>query len=63
MPKYIHLQVRGVEKPVRVEADFVEKSGRIGTSDFALLLKLKDKQVGKFRGGSVEGWWIAEESN
>ena len=63
MPKHICVQVRGVEKAVRILADAAEETGTVGASDFTLSLKLNDKPVGKFRGHAVDGWWIEDEGD
>lgn len=56
MPKYIYLQLHGVEKPARVQADTVEKQGTQ-----SLVLKQGSTQVGEFQQGMVHGWWIQDE--
>jgi len=65
MPKYVNIQVRGVDKAVRIEADKVERSNIAGTvagsSSYALTIKLKDTQVGEFNGNDVAGWWFEDE--
>jgi hypothetical protein len=61
MPKYVYVQVKGVEKAAKIQADSAEESGGIGSVDFTLTIKSGDKQVGKFRGHAVDGWWIQDE--
>jgi hypothetical protein len=62
MPKYAYVQIHGIEKPAKVKADAVVEQGSIGMSDYKLVLKLGDKEVGRFS-SSVEGWWIQDEPN
>jgi hypothetical protein len=61
MTKYVYVQVKGVEKPVKIEADKMEESGLKGTNDHRFSLKLKDVQVGQFTGHAGDGWWIQDE--
>jgi hypothetical protein len=61
MPKCVYVQVRGVEKALRIQADEAEKKGIPGTSDFMLTIKLADKPVGEFKADLVDGWWIQDE--
>lgn len=60
MPKYVYVQVHGVEQAAKIKADEAEESGK-GTTDSILSIKLKGVQVGSFKSGVVDGWWIQEE--
>lgn len=61
MPKCVYVQVRGVEKAVRILADEAEETGIPGTGGFVLTVKSGNKQVGKFKADLVDGWWIQDE--
>jgi hypothetical protein len=49
------------EKAAKIEADAAEESGTRGSNDATLTLTLKGQQVGRFKGGMVDGWWIQDE--
>ena len=57
MPKYVYVQIQGVEAPAKIAADKVEKR----MSDSTLVVKNGDEQVGEFKLGGVQGWWIQDE--
>lgn len=59
MPKYVYVQIQGVEAPAKIAADKVEKR----MSDSTLVVKNGDEQVGEFKLGGVQGWWIQDEGN
>lgn len=61
MTKYVYVQVRGVEKPAKIEADSAEEVGELGTREFTLSIKAGEKEIGKFRGNEISGWWIQDE--
>ena len=61
MAKFVHIQIRGVEKAIEIQADKAEESGMISGPDYSLLISLKGTPVGKFNGHIVDGWWIADE--
>lgn len=63
MPRYVYIQVHGVEKPARIEADKIEKRNVEShiAGDHVLLLSLKDTPVGEFKGPIVDGWWMQDE--
>jgi hypothetical protein len=61
MPKYVYVQVHGVDKAAKIEADEAVESGTKGTNDNILSLKLKGTQVGSFKATAVDGWWIQDE--
>ena len=61
MTKYVYVQVHGVEKPARIEADEVVEDGSVGQIKYAISIKLKKTEVGKFHGNVVDGWWIQDE--
>jgi hypothetical protein len=55
MPRYIYIQIEGVEKATRVEAD------SFAISADKLILKKDDQQVGEFMAAKVIGWWLQDE--
>jgi len=59
MAKFVYVQVRDVERPIRIFADEVEEQGA-GT-DAVLILQYKTEQIGKLKSSFVLGWWIADE--
>ena len=59
MAKYVYVQIQGVEAPAKIAADKVEKR----MSDSTLVVKNGDEQVGEFKLGGVQGWWIQDEGN
>lgn len=63
MAKFVYVQINGVEKPARIEADKVEKrtetKGNIKEEQFILMKA--DAQVGEFAPKAVVGWWIQDE--
>ena len=63
MPKYVYVQVKGVEKPAKVQADKVEmeKVASNTSGDYKFVVKLGDALVGEFKGHSVDGWRIQNE--
>jgi hypothetical protein len=61
MPKYVYVQVKGVEKAAKIEADSAEESGSVGSVAFTLTIKSGDQKVGTFKGNAVDGWWIQDE--
>jgi len=58
MPKYVYVQIDGVEKAARVEADTVERRQK---PQVTLILKKGDEQVGEFNGNKIVGWWVQDE--
>lgn len=62
MPKFVYVQVTGVEKPAKIRADKVEKLGTaMDVINSKLVLKIEDQQVAEFRQSAVQGWWIEDE--
>ena len=64
MPKYVYVQVHGIDKAAKIEADKVEREtdqecGVVG--GHRLKLSLKGQPVGDFNGLNVDGWWFQEE--
>ena len=57
MPKYIYVQVKGVDKPLRLRGDKVEQKGNRWS------LMNGQNQVGEFAMDSVQGWWIQDEQD
>jgi hypothetical protein len=62
MPMFVYVQVKDVQNPAKILADSVEENGTFGSNDFTLTIKSGNKQVGKFRGNLVSGWWIQDEA-
>jgi len=60
MPKFVYIQVQGVDKPARIRADKVEKTD-IGSSSAMLMLSNGGVPVGEFSNMAVLGWWIEDE--
>jgi hypothetical protein len=60
MTTYVYVQMNGIEKPAKIEADKVDKVPVQSSisGDHIYKITLKDKQVGEFRGPQVLGWWI-----
>jgi hypothetical protein len=64
MPKYVYLQVKGVEKPIRLKGDKVESEKRTGSSvSTRLIVKLDDNKIGEFEDSSVSGWWVQDDES
>ncbi len=64
MPRYVYVQIEGVEKAARVEADAVATEVRTQQGQMAsvkLILKKGDLPVGEFSIGKVIGWWLQDE--
>jgi hypothetical protein len=59
MAKVVYVQVAGIEKPARIQADRVEKESKEHV--VVLLLKKGDEPVGEFKDSVVQGWWIQDE--
>jgi len=57
MPKYVYIQLGGVEKPARIEADKAEEQRN---AQEVVVMK-GDEIVGKFKGNAVVGWWVQSE--
>lgn len=64
MPKFVYVQVTGVEKPAKIEADKVERENVTSATagDYKLTISRDGKPVGEFRGSKVDGWWIQDET-
>lgn len=58
MPKYINVQLRGVERPAHVRADEVET--KLDSDGDTLILLVEKNRVAKFEAGSFLGWWIQD---
>ena len=63
MPKYAYVQVNGVDKAAKIEADEIKEESQIGYQGYQLSLSLNGKLVGKFKGTIVDGWWIQDEGS
>jgi hypothetical protein len=61
MAKYVFVQIRGVEHPVRIAADEMVESGTPHTNTWIYTVKREGKMVGKIQGSAVDGWWIADQ--
>lgn len=64
MPKFIYVQIEGVEKPARIEADSIARETRTQAGQQAhakLILKSDGKEVGEFNATKVIGWWLQDE--
>jgi hypothetical protein len=61
MPKCIYVQIKGAEKPARVEAETFEKVEGIGGVLTSLILKTGTTIVAEFKGPEIQGWWIQNE--
>ena len=63
MPKYVHIQINGVEKPARIRADKVEKrEDSRGTLLYEKFTVMRENEiVGEFKADSIAGWWIEDE--
>ena len=59
MPKFVYVQLSGLQTPARIEADRVEKVNTAGQK--SLILKKGDQEVGEFNGEAVQGWWLQDE--
>jgi hypothetical protein len=57
MPKYVYVQLHGVQKPIRIQADKIAKSGT------SMVITKDSVQVGHFESGNVQGWWIQDEED
>jgi hypothetical protein len=57
MPKFIYVQIKGVDKPARIRGDEMEQAGN------EWQIKLGPSQVAMFRRDDVQGWWIQDEDN
>jgi len=62
MPKYVYVQVKGVEKAIMVKADKVERQTTTGTTVQSILsISLRGQLVGEFSADSVFGWWMQDD--
>lgn len=68
MPKYVYLQIDGVEKAARILADSVvrqqqsqQQTGAAVCYQSKLIVKDGDTEVGEFNGAKVIGWWVQDE--
>ena len=64
MPKYVRIQIRGVQESVKVLADKVEETTNQNTpiaGATTITLTLNNTEVGKFNGIMVDGWWFQDE--
>jgi hypothetical protein len=59
MPKFVYVQVQGVEQPTKIRADKVTEQGM--SNETVLILHRGTEQVGQFRASSVQGWWIEDD--
>ena len=59
MPKFVYVQVHGIEKPAKILADNVTQQG-VGMEALLILQNGKEK-VGEFKSPAVQGWWITDE--
>jgi hypothetical protein len=58
MPKYVYVQLHGIEKPAKMRGDKVEvPQGAEGK----YIVRLGGEQVGEFRQVDVVGWWVQDE--
>jgi hypothetical protein len=66
MAKVVSIQIRGVEKAVRIEADKVDRqnakdiNGAPILDSYRLLLSKEGTQVGEFNSSIVDGWWYED---
>jgi hypothetical protein len=63
MPRFVHVQIDGVEKSAKIEADAIERQQHTSGSLVreTLILKNGDMQVGEFAASKVIGWWFQDE--
>ena len=62
MPKHVYLQVKGVEKSIKLKADKVERQTTTGSTVRVILsISLQGNPVGEFSVDSVDGWWIQDD--
>lgn len=61
MPKFVCVQVHGVENAAKIRADKVTEQGT--GSEAVLILQKGSEKVGQFRAASVQGWWIEDEES
>jgi hypothetical protein len=60
MPKQVNIQIKDLDRTIVIESDDIVEMGEVGLNGFRLTLKKDGKEVGKFNGNAVVGWWITE---
>lgn len=62
MAKHVYIQIKGVEKAIKLKADKVERQTTTGTIVKSILsVSLGEQQVGEFSSDSVDGWWVQDD--
>ena len=55
MPKFVRIQIQGVQQALKIHADKVERDGE------HLNVTRDGQQVGRFSNTLVQGWWIEDD--
>jgi hypothetical protein len=61
MPKFVYVQLKGAEKPVRIKAEMLEKVEGGGGGLNRLVLKNGETVIGEINPADVQGWWIQDD--